>query len=104
VADQHHADRRSPDHVLTAEDGPARPRTRVPFGTPYPLVVERVAAIVSLFRQCSLIVDAAGIGEPVVDSLRRTRLGCTITSVTITGGQKESRRPQNPLPPAPGNY
>ncbi len=64
---------------------------RVPLGTPYPLVVERVAQIVSRFRQCSLIVDATGVGEPVVDSLRRAQLGCTITSVTITGGRKESR-------------
>jgi hypothetical protein len=63
---------------------------RVALGTPYPKVVERVAEIVSQLRKCALIVDATGVGEPVVDALRRAGLGCEIAAVTITGGEKES--------------
>jgi hypothetical protein len=64
---------------------------RLPLGIPYPLIVERIAEIVSHCRQCHLIVDATGVGEPVVDSLRRAGLACEISAVTITSGQRESR-------------
>ena len=37
---------------------------------------------------CSLVVDATGVGQPVVDMLRAARLGCDICAVTITGGDK----------------
>jgi hypothetical protein len=30
-------------------------------------------------------------GEPVVNALRRAGLGCEITAVTITGGERQSR-------------
>lgn len=68
---------------------------RVALGTPYTKVVERVAQIVSRLRKCTLIVDATGVGGPVVDALRRAGLGCEITAVTITGGAKESRTGSN---------
>ena len=64
---------------------------RLPLGTPYPLVVEHIADLVAHCRQCALIVDATGVGEPVVDSLRRAGLGCEIAAVTITSGQRETR-------------
>jgi hypothetical protein len=47
---------------------------RVPLGTPYPEVVERVVAITrsrELAGRCRLAVDATGVGGPVVDLLRR---------------------------------
>src|SRR5690348_13360520 len=68
---------------------------RLSLGTPYPLVVQRIARIVSRLRQCAVIVDATGVGEPVVDSLRRAGLGCEITAVTITAGQRETRTGSN---------
>ena len=46
---------------------------RVPLGTPYPGVVERVREIVwngQLVRNCALAVDGTGVGAPVVDMLR----------------------------------
>lgn len=64
---------------------------RLPLGSPYPLVVEHIADLVRHCRECALIVDATGVGEPVVDSLRRAGLGCEIAAVTITSGQRESR-------------
>jgi hypothetical protein len=67
---------------------------RVPLGTPYPRVVERVREIVQhsdLSNNCSLAVDATGVGAPVVDMLRAARLGCDIVAVTITGGQSQTQ-------------
>jgi len=65
---------------------------RIPLGTPYPGVVERVRQITShrdLARNCALAVDATGVGAPVVDMLRAARLGCDIAAVTITGGERQ---------------
>jgi hypothetical protein len=64
---------------------------RVPLGTSYPQVVERVRAIVQhpvLRGKCSLTVDATGVGNPVVDMLGAARLGCDINAVTITGAER----------------
>jgi hypothetical protein len=64
---------------------------RMALGTPYPEVVGRVAEIVgsrALAGDCCLTVDATGVGAPVVDMLRAARLGCEITAVTITGGER----------------
>jgi hypothetical protein len=65
---------------------------RVPLGTPYPGVVDRVREIMrngELARNCALAVDATGVGAPVVDMLRAARLGCDISAVTITGGERQ---------------
>ena len=64
------------------------------MGTPYPEVVERVAQITrsgELREQCNLMVDATGVGRPVVDMLRRADLGCWILPVMITGGHAETQ-------------
>ena len=66
---------------------------RVPLGTPYPEIVERVAEVMEtdpLRGQSDLIVDATGVGRPVVDLLQRRGLGCRIRPVLVTGGQRES--------------
>jgi hypothetical protein len=44
--------------------------------------------------QCALVVDSTGVGAPVVEMLRAARLGCELTAVTITGGEKESQGQQ----------
>jgi hypothetical protein len=67
---------------------------RVPLGTPYTRVVERVRGLVSdsqLAGQVALAVDATGVGAPVVDLLRSARLGCDVTAVSITGGDRVSQ-------------
>jgi hypothetical protein len=38
---------------------------------------------------CRLVVDATGVGMPVVDMLRASRPGCEIAAVLITGRQGE---------------
>ncbi len=84
---------------------------RLPLGTPYPAVVERVRRIVGLGElagQCCLAVDATGLGGPVVEMLRgaftgddiaRTSYGrdktttpsaIEVAAVTITGGERET--------------
>lgn len=65
---------------------------RVPLGTPYPRVVERVREILrhdELAGRSSVAVDATGVGGPVVEMLRGARLGCEVCPVTITGGARE---------------
>src|SRR5438045_2872686 len=47
---------------------------RVALGTPYPSVVERVRAVVRanpLVGRCTWVMDATGVGAPVVDLRRR---------------------------------
>ena len=66
---------------------------RVPLGTPYPIVVDLVREVTAheqLAGRCVAVVDATGVGAPVVDMLRNARLGCEVVPVTITGGDKES--------------
>ena len=63
---------------------------RMPLGTPYINVVNRVREIMQhreLAAQSRLVVDATGVGAPVVEMLRAARLPCRLTSVTITGGE-----------------
>src|ERR1022692_3885421 len=67
---------------------------RIPLGTPYPDVAARVREVVQdekLAGQCALAVDGTGVGAPVVDLLRAGRLGCDLSAVTITGGERESQ-------------
>ncbi len=65
---------------------------RVPLGTPYTEVLERAAQVTrapKLAGGCELVVDATRVGRPVVDLLRKLRLGGKIDPVTVTGGTTE---------------
>jgi hypothetical protein len=67
---------------------------RVALGTPYPSVVERVREVVRakpLAGRCTLVMDATGVGAPVVDLMRRAQLGCGIEPVILTGGERSSQ-------------
>src|SRR3954447_3419034 len=62
---------------------------RLPLGTPYPQVVEHVRELVRLTGpETSVVVDATGVGQPVVDLLRHGGLRRGLIPVTITGGEK----------------
>lgn len=61
---------------------------RIPLGTEYPDVVAAIKRVVSSFEHRRLIVDATGVGAPVVDLLKRTNLGCPMDAVTITSGEQ----------------
>ena len=65
----------------------------VRLGTSYVDVVERIRQVArheALGGQARrVVVDATGVGLPVVDMLRRAKLGCELRPVTITGGTGE---------------
>jgi len=87
-------ERYEPIHAWQAPAGTelmVRHLERLPLGTPYPAVVERVRALVTseeLRHGCLVAADATGVGDPVLDILRGARLGCEVTAVTITSGSK----------------
>jgi len=65
---------------------------RPELGTPYPVVVETVAARITALRAVDppptvlLAIDKTGVGAPVVDLIRRAALGVPLLAITITGG------------------
>jgi len=64
---------------------------RIRIGTPFSGVVDRVSQIVSdpRLQGCSLVVDATGVGGPVVEMLRAANLPCRLIAAQITGGADE---------------
>jgi hypothetical protein len=76
---------------------------RMPLGMAYPEMIQKVEQVVSALRQrcktweyhgrgalsMALVVDATGVGAPVVDLLKQAQLGCEMTAVSITGGERE---------------
>lgn len=67
---------------------------RLPLGTPYPRVIEKVAKLTNhptLKNRCTVVADSTGVGQPVVDELRRAQLGGNLIPVTISGGGQANR-------------
>lgn len=70
---------------------------RFQLGTPYSSIVDEVAKLAGTitlhgqFKNVELIVDATGVGTPVVEQLERRKMGVPIRAVTITGGNVVSR-------------
>ena len=63
---------------------------RVRLGTSYPRVVERVQELVREVSRAGLVtvvVDATGVGEAVMDTLRGAGMEGELVGVTITGGE-----------------
>ncbi len=93
---------------MTEPTGTVHPETRAPLfrcslavrylespalETPYPEVVRRVVRLSEQARlrgRCTLVVDASGVGAPVVDLMKLTRgaKGAPIEPVVITGGRE----------------
>src|SRR5512142_290138 len=62
---------------------------RLRLGTAYRSVVARVRDIVrrpEFLGRCVVVVDATGVGMPVVEMLREAGLGSEVAPVTITSG------------------
>jgi hypothetical protein len=64
---------------------------RLPLGTTYPDVVARVDEVMRGLGTCTLVVDATGVGGPVVDLLRAAGMGDRLVAVTITGSDDVTR-------------
>ena len=74
--------------VETASDGDVariRHLERLPLGTPYPAVTRRIGQLTMALPDADLVVDATGVGRPVVDQLRAA--GLDPIAVTITAGK-----------------
>ena len=68
---------------------------RLPLKTPYAAVVEHVREILQpLAPRATLVVDATGIGGPIVEMLKAARLPGTLIPVIITSGDRETRHPR----------
>lgn len=67
---------------------------RMKLGTSYPRVVDRIGEIVQhreIRGQCRVAIDATGVGAPVVDMIRGSKLDCDLMPVVITGGDRAHR-------------
>jgi hypothetical protein len=62
---------------------------RLPLGTAYPLVADRIAAVARAAGDPAIAVDATGVGRAVVDLLRER--GFEPIAVTLTGGRQVRR-------------
>jgi hypothetical protein len=61
------------------------------LGLSYTNVVQRVCEIMqnpAMAGQSRLVVDATGVGAPVIDLLRHAGIGGHTTAITITGGEQ----------------
>jgi hypothetical protein len=52
--------------------------------------VKRLAKRDPLTGRVQVVVDATGVGAPVVDLLKEAQLGCRLYPVVITAGEEES--------------
>jgi hypothetical protein len=71
-----------------------RKLVRIPLGTPYPEVVDRVTQVshaAAFGGNPYLAVDATGAGRPVVDLLKRARPAGRLMPVEVTGGFQQTR-------------
>lgn len=62
---------------------------RWPLRTSYTNVIADVGELVkqpALFQRTTLIVDATGVGRPVVDAFRAARIAAPLMPILITGG------------------
>jgi hypothetical protein len=66
---------------------------RIKLGTPYPEIVDAVDALIQtaeLKGRCRLVVDATGVGLPVMQMLKERCRSARVEAVTITGGARAS--------------
>lgn len=80
--------------VSTGEKQPlvVRHLERLRLGTPYLEVARRVAEVArssALQGPRRLVLDATGVGTPVVEMIKAARPGCEVSPVLITGGANE---------------
>ena len=67
---------------------------RAKLRMPYPEVVARIRAVAmdaAMGARRCVVVDATGVGAPVVDLLLASKMDCEIVPVVITGGEAAVR-------------
>jgi hypothetical protein len=83
---QHPDDRPEKQHLIRWVE-------KVPLGTSYLQVVDRIGTVAeaaALFASPTIVVDATGVGRPVVDMLRK-RTTISLRPVTFTAGDREKK-------------
>jgi hypothetical protein len=91
------------DRILDADGNPVRSDSRYepynficnhlerfPLGTSYPAIVKNVKALLErpeLGSNPTLVIDATGVGRPVVDMFEDARLPGSIEAISITSGK-----------------
>ena len=65
---------------------------RLPPATPYPEVFTRLTKLFAApsLPGIKLVVDYTGVGRPVLDMLRKAKVGASITPLFVTSGKKSS--------------
>jgi hypothetical protein len=65
---------------------------RLPPATPYPEVFTRLTKLFAAppLHGCKLVVDYTGVGRPVLDMLRKAKVGASVTPLFVTSGKKSS--------------
>jgi hypothetical protein len=65
---------------------------RLPPATPYPEVFARLTDVFAAepLRGSRLVVDYTGVGQPVLDMLRKTRVGAKVTPMFVTTAKRSS--------------
>jgi hypothetical protein len=65
---------------------------RLPPATPYPEVFTRLTELFAAppLRGSRLVVDYTGVGRPVLDMLRKAKIGASINPLFVTSGKKSS--------------
>jgi hypothetical protein len=67
---------------------------RLPLGTPYPAIAERLGLLLEAAPPpCALVIDATGVGRPVLDLLRQA--GHSPVAVSIIGSGSERLEPED---------
>jgi hypothetical protein len=80
---------RDPTALAVLEGFAVRWVERMPLGTAYPLVVDRIAAVARAAGDAPIAVDATGVGRAVVDLLRER--GFEPIAVVLGGGKAVRR-------------
>ncbi len=62
---------------------------RLPLATPYPKVADRLSEVYRQLKAPRVLIDATGVGTPVVDLIREKDVQCT--PVYLTGGEKATQ-------------
>src|SRR5690606_22335678 len=55
------------------------------LGEPYPVIVDHIEALAGQFGDPDIVIDATGVGRPVVDMVLERGLN-NIAAISITGG------------------
>jgi hypothetical protein len=79
----------SDDPTRTVPYYAVRHLERLPPATPYPEVFKRLAEVFAApsLHGSRLVVDYTGVGRPVLDMLRKARVGASVTPLFVTTGK-----------------